>query len=381
MMKPMPLRFDSTIPHFNACDTCITPLDGRVEAAFAADPHGGPECLWFCFRLVRHGPTPDATVLRLKHAYNMLGGGRPQHMRPVVCYAGQEQWQRLGAPEIHHHPDGRWDVLWTIDTPAEYVDVAWCYPYGRGDLDALIIDTKLKADVIGVSQLGRPIVRVCNGYGQADSSRPGMYVLARQHSGETSGSWMLDGFLRHLAEMGDAAPLVWAVPLSNIDGVEQGDYGKDNFPYDLNRAWGHPPMRHETMVMQQDIGRWKKRCRPTLVLDFHSPGACENDGVYAFMPNPQQHPEAHAATAPLAERIRQALGDDAAKDFARVAHYRSRWETPSATRGAWEAHRIPGFSFEAPYGLIGPKTLAITDYRQAGQRIAQAVAQHCAEGQ
>ena len=41
-----------------------------------------------------------------------------------------------------------------------------------------------------------------------------------------------------------------------LDDVLSGAYGKDPFPHDLNRAWGDPPMRHETLVMRHDIRRW-----------------------------------------------------------------------------------------------------------------------------
>ena len=107
-----------------------------------------------------------------------------------------------------------------------------------------------RVDTIGVSQGGRPLLRLSNDYGRPKGERPGVFLMARQHSGEVSGAWVLDGVLRRFAELGEAAPLVWAIPLANIDSVEQGDYGKDNFPYDMNRAWGKLPMRHETLVLQ-----------------------------------------------------------------------------------------------------------------------------------
>src|SRR5690606_24228363 len=102
-----------------------------------------------------------------------------------------------------------------------FFDFAYCYPYGATELDALLAESNgyWRRDTFGVSPQGRPMVRLCNDYGHKENQRPGLYLLARQHSGETPGSWMLDGFLRRVAELGDAAPLVWAAPLTNIDGV------------------------------------------------------------------------------------------------------------------------------------------------------------------
>jgi hypothetical protein len=273
----MAFKIDTDIPYGNVCDVSVTEREGMTEVSFAADPHGGPECLWFCFRLIQVAPTTGFNRkirLVLKHSFNMLGGGNSLNMRPVIRRV-ETDWERLDAPLVEKLPDGRNLVAWVIDAPEPFVDVAYCYPYGRSDVDTLLSETDgyWRADTIGVSQEGRPLIRLSNSYGEVDSNRPGLYLLARQHSGETSGSWVLDGFLRHTASLGDSAPLIWSVPLANIDGVERGDYGKDNFPYDLNRAWGTPPMRHEVLVFQRDMQRWKERCRPVLGIDFHAPGA------------------------------------------------------------------------------------------------------------
>jgi len=280
-------------------------------------------------------------------------------------------------------PDGRNNAVWTIDTPVPVMDVAYCYPYGPDEIAALIRDTQgyWKTDTIGISPQGRPIVRLANRYGSPGAEEPGLYLMARQHSGETPGSWVLDGLLRHMTTLGDAAPLIWVVPLANIDGVMQGDYGKDNFPYDLNRAWGQVPMRHETLLIQRDMQRWAKRCRPALAADFHAPGACETDGIYCFRVSPQHAPREHEATLPWTTAIRASV--DArycAPNFERVAQYASRWETPNFTRASAQAFSIPAFSMEVPYGRCGDLVLTVEEYREAGARIARGMAGVLAAG-
>jgi hypothetical protein len=243
-------------------------------------------------------------------------------------------------------------------------------------VDALVNETDgyWQADTIGISQGGRPLLRLSNSYGKASSDRPGLYLAARQHSGETPGSWVLDGFLRHIASLGDSAPLVWSVPLTNIDGVEQGDYGKDNFPYDLNRAWGSPPMRHEVLVFQRDMQRWRERCRPALGIDFHAPGACEANGIYCFLPNPEKYPEHHQAVLEWVSAIEGNLTPDyAAEPFDRVATYTSRWETPTFASYCCLHHKIPGFTIENPYAMVGDLLLTRERYREAGKIIASSV--------
>ena len=371
----MPFIVDTGIPFGNACDISVG-IGGQItEVSFAPDPRGSPECMWFCMRIIsRQQPAPSKLRLLFKNPQNILGGSRPLNIRPVMRY-GSQSWQRLEAGELCERADGRVDLAWTVDAPADHLDLAFCYPYGRDELFTLLCHARgyFRCDSIGVSQGGRPLLRLANDYGQPASARPGLYLIARQHAGETPGSWVLDGFLRHLAALGEAGPMVWAVPLANIDAIENGDYGKDNYPYDLNRAWGRPPMRHETLVLQQDIERWKKRCRPVLAIDFHAPGASEVDGVYACVPDSQHYPEIYREACPWSALCREALAEYAAPVFERMPNHPSRWESPYFTQYLWEQHRLCGLALEIPYALANGHILTRESYHEAGARLAAAV--------
>jgi len=329
-----------------------------TEVRFTPDPHGGPECLWFCFRVCRlnaDGAALGPLRLVLECPETMLGGGNPANFRPVVRPAGGD-WDRTDAPELIELADGRRQAAWLLDVAKTSLDVAFAFPYGREELEQLVRETGgyWRVDTIGVSQGGRPLLRLSNDYGKTQGERPGLYLISRQHSAEVSGSWVLDGVLRRFAELGNAAPLVWAVPLANMDGVEQGDYGKDNFPYDLNRAWGSPPMRHETLVFQQDMRRWAKRCRPMAGCDFHAPGASEAEE--------------------WSNAIGEALAPElAAKTFTLSGDYNSRWNTPRFGDFCQKEIKMPGLSFETPYGMIQKTVMTRETYREAGRRIADAL--------
>jgi hypothetical protein len=363
----------------NACDVEIVERERTTEVAFAPSPHGGPETLWFCLRVQGTTRNQDAGKrlrLVLKQTDNILGGHTPSAIRPVIRQADGD-WVRLNEGQVLEAPDGRRSVAWTIDRPSTYVDIAFCYPYGRSELQALIAESEgyWRKDTIGVSQGGRPLIRISNDYGAPEGRRPGLYLVARQHAGEVPGSWVLDGFLREIQTMGARAPLIWAVPLTNIDGIEQGDYGKDNFPYDLNRAWGHPPMRHETLVFQNDMQRWVTRCKPALGIDFHAPGACETSGIYTYVPDLEEDRAAYNAVMPWVAEVESALaGSYAAESFARVARYPSRWETPSFRNYGWPNLGVPCITFENPYALIDGRVLTREAYREAGARMARAIA-------
>jgi hypothetical protein len=374
----MTLRVHTDIPFGNACE--ISVVENAVSTvSFTPDPHGGPACLWFCLRIECEEPNPcENGRLRLviKHADTALGlAVSPTGVRPVVRFTAGD-WVRLGEPERRDLPDGRFTFVWEIDRPSDYVDVALCYPYGADDVDVLAEECApaFRLDSIGVSQGARSIQRLSNDYGGVDNERPGVYLTARQHSGETPGSWVMDGFLRRIREQGDVAPLVWAVPLTNIDGVVEGDYGKDNFPYDLNRAWGKPPMRHETLVMMADIRRWTKRCSPAFAIDFHGPGGSESEGAYTFVPAPESDAPMKDETTSWAHTLVEAMGPYAKRETPiRVARYASRWNTPGMTEYFRSEHGVPSLTIETPYGLCGDTVMTREEYRALGARIADGV--------
>jgi len=377
-MYAMTLTVQTNLPYANVADVEVTQLDGRPAVTFAASAHGGPERLWFCFR-VRNGKAMQKTRgpvrLLLKHVETMLGGNSPANIRPVIRYETGE-WQRLEAGKPAPTRDGRMGAWWEIDAPNLYADIAVCFPYGNPELTELLGQTNgyYNVDAIGLSRFDRPILRLANDFGSADGDkRPGIYLTARLHAGETPGSWVLDGVLRKFAELGEQAPLVWAVPLTDPDGIEQGDYGKDAYPYDLNRGWGKAPMRHEVMLLQRDLWRWTERCDARLMLDFHAPGLCEPTGLYMYAPDPEQHGEDAWVDA-----FNEALGEYASPNFRRVINYPTRFAHPNSTQFVRETIGCAAITFECSYVSAGDIVLTPDRYREAGARIAQTIADRLA---
>jgi hypothetical protein len=370
----MKVDVDTEIPYGNACDIFIGEEDGIPVVEFAADPHGGPEALWFCLRVISGSAGRDARIkLVLKNSRTMLGGDEPDKMRPVTR-STSTSWERMGPGRKETLTDGRFHAVWDLDMTGEWSDVALCYPYGRAQVEKLVEETGgyWKADTIGVSQGARPITRLSNYHTLKSRDTPGLFFVARQHSGETPGSWVLDGLLRQIASLGDQGPFVWAIPLSNIDGVEQGDYGKDNFPYDVNRAWGDPSWRHETLVCKRDLSYWLEQCRPFVGIDFHAPGGWEAEGMYAFLPDPEQYEEGHRRAEVAARSIGEVIGEYAKDPFSMVPRYLTRWKTPGFIQYCCGLG-FCGLGVEVPYGLANGILLTQEDYREMGRRTGLAL--------
>ncbi|MBM4147688.1 MAG: hypothetical protein FJ224_01390 [Lentisphaerae bacterium] len=374
----MSLKVRTDIPYGNACAVEVASGGDMPEVRFAASPRGGPESLWFCFRVVESNPAASQEQgkvrVTLRFFDNVLGAGAGADLAPVFRPSGQG-WHRMSGGVTSLSETGHCAVSWTIPHPAPETDVALCFPYGEEDAAALVAKSKgsWKTEEIGVSTGGRPIVRLFTDSGEPNGTRQGIYLVARQHAGETPGSWVLDGLMQQLSKSRRSPFVVWAVPLLDADGVAAGEYGKDNFPCDFNRAWGLPPMRHEVLAVQRDIALWQTRCKPVLALDFHAPGACETDGVYALLPNEEKLPDAFRAAEKWANVIQQDLGEFAAGNFKRQAACPSRWDGATFTTYMASILSIPALALEIPYSRAGTTVLAQRQYRDIGARLATAL--------
>jgi hypothetical protein len=371
----MTWTIDNAFAGANATGIAIDTHRGAAALSCAADPRQGPEALWFRVRLRRLASGSARPWLILRHVGSLLGGGDGAGIQPVAR-ADHGPWRRLERGEPIIHADGRGDAAWLLPEAAAAIEVALCLPYGDEELIALQADggAALRVAPIGTSEGGRPLLRLSTGDGAVGSTRAGLYLLARQHAGESPGSWVLDGLLRRLAGAGADAPLAWAIPFVDVDGVATGAYGKDRHPVDYNRSWWRMGRRHEVQCIMRDIGSWRKRCAPRLCLDLHAPGALEREGCYGYL-SIGGHP-ANPEAAAWSERIAQALGPGfAAEPFSRHADYPSRWPRDThPSFGSWATDQgLAAISLEIPYQGKGDSAWNAAEYREIGARIADAL--------
>lgn len=131
-------------------------------------------------------------------------------------------------------------------------------------------------------------------------------------------------------------------------------------------------MRHETLVIQRDINRWKERCTPILGIDFHAPGGAEGDGIYFFL---QKEKSAFMnKERSLINIIEKKIGKTyMAKQCAVVAQYRERWNGLTFSQYCRKYINIPGLCVEIPYAFCGKNLLTQKKYQEIGKKIACAI--------
>ncbi len=215
----------------------VRAIHGDVaELAIRADSNG-PWYQWFFFR-VRGGADRDL-VLRIVNA--------PQSSYPEgwagyrACYSEDgARWLRAdteytdGALEIRHRSEQ--DEIW----------FAFFAPYDQARLgrflDRAAAHPGVARTVIGRSVEGRAIERLTIGQGARQ-----VWLIGRQHSGETMASWWMEGAWARLANPSDAvsarllsAATIHLVPLVNVDGAARGNLRGNAAGIDLNRQWHGP---------------------------------------------------------------------------------------------------------------------------------------------
>ncbi len=369
----MSLTVNTRIPAGNAAAVTLREDGECPEVRFSSDPRHGATALWFCFRLA--DPASEANRqgkvrLTWEHVDSVPGGvGDPAGCRPVFQPVGHA-WTRLKHGEKTLEPDGRIALSWMIPYPAPATDVALCFPYGTAELDWLRqhYGDYWAAAEPGISGGGRPIVRLFNNAGAPGGTHPGLYLVARQHAGETPGSWVLEGFLQHLAQIRKAGYVVWAVPLADPDGVADGSYGRGALPGDFDAAWGPAPGRHAVRVLRDDLKRWKGRCRPILALDIQAPGAFEQEGVYALAGG-----DPDGATAAEETKWCNVLRTELQAQFAAPEFKRNA--PAGADIGAFLRADlgVPALRLMIPYSQAGETLLTQKLYREIGRRLALGV--------
>jgi len=255
---------------------------GNIECLDASDPSDirlkiSPDgkadfFQWFNFRV--EGAAGEPLTMRILNAdaASYVAGWRGY--RATASYDG-ETWFRVDTEF-----DGR--SLTIQHTPeADAVQYAYFAAYPARRYRDFMAGVKksplLKHNVLGETLDGETIDYFKTGEGARQ-----LWVIARQHPGETMGSWWMEGFLDRLTdEDNEAAKLLrekatlYVVPCMNLDGSRRGHLRTNAAGVDLNRAW-----RNTTMEKSPEVFLVREKMRETGVdffLDVHGDEAIPNN--------------------------------------------------------------------------------------------------------
>jgi murein tripeptide amidase MpaA len=297
---------------------------GNIEVVDATEPSdvrlriqvdaGGDHYQWFHFRVSGASGIPSSF-----HLENAGGASYPSAWAGYqACRSVDgETWERVETT----YDDG---VLTIRDTPpGDLCWYAYFAPYPLERLHRLLAEAqhhpRARHRRLGHTVDGRDLDALVVGEPGAD--KRALWVIARQHPGESMASWWMEGFLARLLDEADPIArtlleraVLYVVPHMNPDGSFRGHLRNNAMGANLNREWHAPtearsPEVAFTLAAMDETG-------VDLCLDVHG----DEELPYNFISGAEGTPGFSSRLAALDAAFQAAL-ERANPDFQRVHGY------------------------------------------------------------
>lgn len=253
--------------HFDggAIDIVSTAQSGVIQLNLRKDSHAD-FMQWFYFRL--QGARDQACAIQILNAGEATYPGGWEGYRAVASY-DREEWFRVDSEF-----DGK--VMTINHTPTEdSVYYAYFEPYtwerhlallGRAAYSPLV-----RVEDLGSTVDGRDLNMLVIG---DESAEQKVWVIARQHPGETMAEWLVEGMLDALLDVANPVArkilqkaVFYVVPNMNPDGSVRGNLRTNAAGANLNREWMTPSLERSPEVFHVKNKMHETGC--DLFLDVH----------------------------------------------------------------------------------------------------------------
>lgn len=291
---------------------------------------------WFHFRL--QGAAGRRCVMRFENAAAAAYPDGWPGYRAVASY-DRRTWFRVPATR---YQDGVLSIELTPDMDSVYL--AYFEPYSwERHLDLLGRMDDMPCAVVsdlGSTVEGRDLNLITVGRPTPDKKR--IWIIARQHPGETMAEWFAEGLLERLNDGADPVARaildrasVHVVPNMNPDGSVRGNLRTNAAGANLNREWLHPDAARSPEVLA--VRNAMEASGVDLFVDVHG----DESLPYVFMDGADMIPGVPPATLEAQQAFLQRFCQ-ASPDFQTVQGYASdRFSDELLTLASkWVAHRF-----------------------------------------
>ncbi len=275
---------------------------GNIEIVSASDPSDirlriqkdkqSDFYQWFHFRLT--GVQGVACKVVIENAGGAAYAEGWEDYRVCVSY-DRENWHRLETA----YGDGK--LSWEITPESNSLYFAYFAPYSMERHLDLVAEASL-SPLVHTSVLGHTLDGQAMDLLELGGGDKVVWLIARQHPGETMAEYWMEGALDRLLDMDDAVSrallekaTVFIVPNMNPDGSRRGHLRTNAAGVNLNRAWAEP-----TMETSPEVYLVRQKMQETGVdihMDVHGDEALPYNFIAGFEGIPslteQQHARLH----------------------------------------------------------------------------------------
>lgn len=296
-------------------------------------------------------------------------------MGPAVSYDDGQSWTWL-----HPKPTEVFDKFsCAVPSNVESIRFAVSVPYTTANLTAFMQshreDLRLREETLCHSRKGRPVPMLRVGNGDAEA---GILITCRHHACEMVGNFVIEGMIEQILGNHKDSDILrqcadWTfVPIVDMDGVEDGDQGKNRRPHDHNRDYGDWQIYPETAALKRWCKGWHSRQR--IVLDLHCPFIRGEQNEHIFFSG-----GCHTWDEVLAfgEMINMRTPDGLRLNQNYNVPFGTKWNTKHANllknwAGALTGVRL-STALEIPYAVAGGEIMSPIAARIFGRRLAGAL--------
>ncbi|MCK5425332.1 MAG: hypothetical protein KAI89_08160 [Emcibacter sp.] len=235
---------------------------------------------WFHFRLT--GAKGQLCAMTIENAGGAAYADGWENYQTCASY-DREEWFRVST--VYH--DGEITIQHIPETDSIYY--AYFAPYSMERHHSLVSqaaeDERVSLHVIGETLDGQDMDLLT--IGDMAVGKKVVWVIARQHPGETMAEWFMEGFLERLLDEEDALSrgllekaIFYVVPNMNPDGSRRGHLRTNAGGANLNREWENPSV--ETCPEVFYVRGKMDETGIDLVLDVHGDEALPYNFIACF---------------------------------------------------------------------------------------------------
>ncbi|WP_445424734.1 M14 family metallopeptidase [Alishewanella sp. HL-SH06] len=284
---------------------------GNIEVLHATDPaniqlairkdHQSEFFQWFHFRLNSSHTEP--------HTIKIMNAGQSAYPEgwegyQAVASYDRQTWFRVDTSyvdnvlTIHHYPEAE-SVYFAYFAPYSYERHQDLLHFAQNDYNCRLVE-------LGETLDGRDMTMLV--VGEPAEHKKKIWIIARQHPGETMAEWFVEGLLDRLLDEDDgvarlllAKAVFYIVPNMNPDGSVRGHLRTNAAGVNLNREWQNPSMTESPEVYlvrekMQEIGL-------DMFLDIHG----DENLPYNFVAGAEGVPSYNAKMQQLEQAFKTAL--------------------------------------------------------------------------